>query len=595
MPSSTQDDLSWSELHRVRRAIVVVDVVESVRLMQADEAGTIERWRRLVHGVRAEVLPRFGGRMVKSLGDGMLLEFASALAAMSCALAIQAAARPVNEGKPADERLELRIGAHVADVVVDADDVYGAGVNLAARVAGLAQAGEVVVTDQLRDELGPGFDLHIQDLGHCYLKNLAQPVRAFRVAAADPGQRSWRPARHESMQPTIAVLPLSCMDDSPQTRVRLDLVASELIAALSLSGHWHVVSRLSSESLKGRPGSEQELAGFVGADYVIAGQGGESGGALHAQVVVSRAESGQVLWNERLSTPSGGKLEDDTQVAMRIAAAASSVILGQELRRGAHSSLPNLEAYAVLFQSISLMHRSSQEAVDQATRGLEYLIDRNPRAPEPRAWIAKCHVLRVAHGKHSNALEESARARDHVRRALDLQPEHALAWAVDGLVQMFINRDLEGAAASYALAIRANPNESLAWLFQSSIHAHRAQGQAALACVERAARLSPLDPLDHYFNGFTAWACIAAGDYARAEQHALRAMQSDCTHRPTFLTLAQAQALLGKHDLARKTAQRLVELIPGFTVSRYLAGFPGGETDFARMLGHTLRDIGVPA
>lgn len=596
MTQPTPEDASWPTLHRVRRAIVVVDVVESVRLMQANEADTIDRWRRFVREVRQNVLPQYGGRMVKSLGDGMLLEFGVGLAAVRAALAIQEALAPYNTNRAASELIELRVGGHVAEVVFDEDDMYGAGVNLAARVATLGTGSHVVVTAALRDELGPGFDLEIRDLGECYFKHVLAPVRSFRIGGTAADAFSGPLTKQSELRPTIAVLPLKVETSAHEVLVIAELFVHDLIGQLSQSGHWNVISQLSSQAMSGRSWTGAEIESLIGANYAISGCCRESAnGSTSIELTLANVSSGESLWTRRLVISADQLVQPDNDVTAEIAAAAGKSILGLEIGRASVRRLPTLEAHAILFQAISLMHRTSGDAVARAYQALEYLIDRHPRAPEARAWMAKCHVLRVANGQGADPKEESARARDHVRRALDTAPDHALALAMDGHVQMYIDRNLDGAEASYIAALEANPNESLAWLFRSSVHSHRAEGGAALACVERAARLSPLDPLDHYFNGFTAWACIAAGDYDRAEHHALRAMRSNCTHRPTYLTLTQAQSLLGKSAQARETAQQLQALIPDFTVTRYLTNFPGGESPFALMLAQSLRDVGIPA
>ncbi len=596
MTQPRQKDASWPDLHRVRRAIVVVDIVESVRLMQANEADTIDRWRRFVRDVRQNVLPKYGGRMVKSLGDGMLLEFGVGLAAVRAGLAIQLAIAPYNVNRTPSELIELRVGGHVAEVVIDDDDMYGAGVNLAARVATLGTGSHVVVTAALRDELGIGFELEIRDLGECYFKHVLAPVRSFCIGGAAADAFASLLIKQSELRPTIAVLPLAVETPTHEVQVIAEMFVHDLIGQLSQSGHWNVISQLSSQAMGGRSWTGAEIESLIGANYAITGSCREGGtGSTSIDLSLTNVASGESMWTRHLVVSSDQLVTPDNDVTAEIASAAGSSILGLEIGRATVRRLPTLEAHAILFQAISLMHRTNGDAVWRAYQALEYLIDRHPRAPEARAWMAKCHVLRVANGQGADPKEESARARDHLRRALDTAPDHALALAMDGHVQMYIDRNLDGADARYVAALEANPNESLAWLFRSSVHSHRAEGQAALACVERAARLSPLDPLDHYFNGFTAWACIAAGDYARAERHALRAMRSNCTHRPTYLTLTQAQALLGKTEEARETAQQLCSLIPDFTATRYLASFPGGESPFARMLAHTLRDVGVPA
>ena len=181
MTAATSEDVSWPELHRVRRAIVVVDVVESVRLMQANEADVIDRWRRFVAEVRTQVLPKHGGRMVKSLGDGMLLEFETVPTAVAAAFDIQRTVARYNDGYEPDAQIWLRAGGHVGDVTEDELDVYGPAVNLAARIATLAGPGQIAVSVEARDELASDVDAVLEDLGNCYFKHLVEPVRCFLV------------------------------------------------------------------------------------------------------------------------------------------------------------------------------------------------------------------------------------------------------------------------------------------------------------------------------------------------------------------------------------------------------------------------------
>ena len=191
-PASSE--AQWPTYRRASRTVVVVDLVESVRLIEQDEEDTVHRWQAIVSEVVATFLPRHGGRLVKSLGDGLMLEFETVPPAIQCALAMQSSANLANTGRPNDRWMCLRIGAHVADVIVDELDIYGSGVNLAARLTTLAGAGEIVVSANLREQLLPGLDADVEDLGDCFVKHLQKPVRAYRVGplGAQPGDHGRR-------------------------------------------------------------------------------------------------------------------------------------------------------------------------------------------------------------------------------------------------------------------------------------------------------------------------------------------------------------------------------------------------------------------
>ena len=241
-----------AETTRVVRTVLVVDVVESVRLIQADEEGTVQRWRSFVDHVVHQLLPSYEGRMVKSLGDGMMLEFPHVHGAIATAFAMQDACRSAEANIPQDRRLRLRIGIHVSPLIADQYDVYGHGVNLAARLTTLAGPDEIVVSADVRDQLTPALDADIEDLGECYVKHVEQPVRAFRVGA--PGEQPVieRGNLAEDLRATIAVIPFRPRALQATDDVLGQLLADEVISALSHSPEVNVISRLSTTAFQGR-------------------------------------------------------------------------------------------------------------------------------------------------------------------------------------------------------------------------------------------------------------------------------------------------------------------------------------------------------
>src|SRR5690349_10265316 len=191
------------------RAVLLADIVESVRLIEQDEVRVISRWLALVEHVKKEILPKYNGRLVKSLGDGMLMDFSDVRSAVSAAFAIQQASARSNEGLPAEQQILLRMGMEISDVIVEPDDLHGRGVNLAARLMSLAGPGEIVISAHARDQLTADLDADVEDLGDCFLRHVSQPVRAYRIGA--PGPRPViKPARSmDEIKPTIAVVPFA--------------------------------------------------------------------------------------------------------------------------------------------------------------------------------------------------------------------------------------------------------------------------------------------------------------------------------------------------------------------------------------------------
>lgn len=588
------DDTAAPQLQRERRAIVVVDVVESVRLMQADEAGVIDRWRRFVNEVRTGVLPPQEGRLVKSLGDGMLLEFANVPAAIGVALELHRRIAAYNLGRQALAALLLRIGVHSADVVVDELDVYGAGVNLAARLAGLAGPGETVVSAEVRDALVPGLHAEVEDLGECYLKHLAEPCRAFRVgpagmACAAPLQ-TLPAARAEH---SIAVVPLQGRGDIAAA-VYGEMIADGVIALLSRNRALRVISRLSTSRLKGFDDLGDAVRTHLGASYVLSGSCAIHGEQLLVMVELADTRSASVLWAERLRAPAADLFGDESHLVLDVAMGAHLAMLHAEVQRMRTQPYPNLDSFSLLMGSISLLHRASTADFQRAHDALTALAERAPRLAGPFAWKAMWHFLRLIRGLSPRPDEDRQRARQDAERALDNDASSAIALTLKGLVVGFLDRDLDQAEQLYAQALALNPNEALAWLFTCTLRSWQGRGAESAAAGERALQLSPLDPLRYYYDSLAAAGMLADHRYARAIELCERSLRANRLHTATHRVLIISQMLSGDEAGARRTARELLELEPQFTVSAYAARYPGQAAAHAADYAQALRSAGIP-
>ncbi len=579
---------------RARRAIAVVDIVESVRLMQEDEAGFIERWRQFVHAVRTEALPSHGGRLVKSLGDGMLLEFERAPQAVACVLDMLRLLGPVNEGCSDKTAIRLRSGVHAAEVTVDELDVYGAGVNLAARLATLAGPDEIVVSAIVRDTLLPGLDVELEDLGECFLKRIQTTVRAFRVCAQGRGGEATHAvgtvARAERTKPTLLVLPVWKGPSDTLAQV----VADDLVSNLARCDQWIVISRLSTMALSGRALDFETIRRSLGADFVVTCSVREHAGQARIRLELAEAEHGAAVWSVGFVALAAAVFAGECSALHEAVSKISNHVVARELAASQTLALPNLDAYVLLLRGIAQSHSASHDEFYRGGQVLNHLIDRHPRAPEPRAWMAKLHILELAQGWSDNASNTVLMARDHVARALDHGPEHALALAMRAHLAFYLDRDLDSAEQGCRQALAANPNEPLAWLFLSTVHAHRADGSQALQCIANAAAISPMDPLGYYFDGFRASAELATGDYAAASQSAARSIRGNRSHVPSYLTHAIACALAGHLDAARASGRAIGELMPSFSTARYVERYPGGASEQARRFGQALSMAHAP-
>jgi adenylate cyclase len=595
---------------RARRAMVVVDMVESVRLMAAHEDDVIERWRSFVTTVRTQLLPTWAGRLVKSLGDGLLLEFPDEKRALQASLALIEAIEPLNRDRPVQQRLDLRIGLHAADVVLDDLDVYGSGVNLAARLAGLAGPGQVVISQSAHQTLMKAdalpATLTVEDLGWCYVKHLDEPAHAFRLEPARPtlprmqvrpGMRSVQQEAEPAWEqpvPTVAVLTFTSSGKSDVDPVIAELLTEALQARLAACPGLRVISRRSSRALDEFSDSARQAHTQLNAQYVVRGRIHHVMDRLVAHAELLEAQHNRVAWAGHQAFQLSDLLEPDDHLSMNLATQLAGQIAEQQVRRAMTATLPTLDGNSLQFSASALMHQADREAFSRALALLEHLIDRYPRRPSPRAWAAMWYVLSVTRGVEHEPRRVADRALDHVHRALDHDPECSLALAMGGFVHCHLIQDLTAAEACLTQAVRLNPSEPWAWLFKSVVAAHRGQAENAWDWATRAAALSPLDPQRHYFDALRTSAAVAAGRYADAAVLARRALSVNPDHLPTLRGLAIAQVALGELEAARQTGRGILRVDPTFTLSGYLAAAPADGRETRSRYVEALLQAGLP-
>lgn len=584
-------------LPRQTKVLLVMDVVESVRIMEQNEDGFVQRWHHFVRETEQRLLPLHGGRLVKSLGDGLMLEFADAPGCVRAAFGLQALSQQSNAGVPQDQHMHLRVGAHLAEFVTDEHDIYGSDVNLTARIATLAGPGEIVVTAGVRDQLAAGLDADVEDLGECHLKHVKQTVRAYRVGPVGraPVVQRGSGTRLE-LRPTIAVIPFAMRSMEPGHEMLGEALADEVIAALSRTSELHVISRLSTTVFRERHEAVDDIRTHLGANYILAGTCRSMGDRLALFVELVDAKTTHVAWADNLKGQVSGIFDPDNELIARLVAAVSSSVMSQQLQQARSHALPTLEGYTLLLGSVASMHRTSLGDFERAKQMLEHLIDRSPRHPVPLAWLAKWYVMRGAQGWSPDPTKDAEFALYSTRRALDLDPDCSLALTIEGMVQSNLLKDLEKAKACHALALQKNPNESLAWLFTGIMHAFSGEGSEAFEACERALQLSPLDPLRYFYDALASSAAIAAGKYPIAITYALRSLRSNSMHLSSYRSLAIAQSLDGQVPQAQATVRKILELDPSFSISRFVARYPGTKTSpsYANHLAAALRDAGAP-
>ncbi len=580
-------------MNRSTKVLLVMDVVESVRLMEQDEDDFVRRWQQLVQQAEQQILPLHGGRIVKSLGDGLMLEFASAQGCLNAAFAIQQFGRNINEQLAPDRRMHLRMGAHLAEFVADKHDIYGTDVNLTARFATLAGPGDLVVSAELRDCIPTGLDADIEDLGECHLKHMLEPVQAYRAwPVGDKSLAATEKTEEPDFRPTIAVVPFDARSNEPEHFVIGELLADGVIAQLSRSADLRVISRLSTSAFRGRPDSMAEVETRLGASFLLSGSYVASGGRLLIFAQLSDARSDEVIWADRLSGDTQDLLQPQSELINNLATAAGRALVESEVKQSLAQPLPRLDSGSLLLGGISLMHRSSLRDFDRSRQVLEALLDRHNRSATPRAWLAKWYTLRVIRGLSSEPGKDSRLALEQTRRALDLSADNALSLAIEGYARCQLLGEASLAQIRIDEALKLNPNEPMAWLYKSVWSSMWAGSDDAVAEAEHASRLSPIDPLRYFFDVVLASAQTINGDFDQAEEFAKRSLRANRHHQPALRVLLQAQVESEKLEAAKETLQLLLLEAPGLTVSSYLS--MGSSTSKTRIrFAEVLRKMGV--
>lgn len=597
------------ELGKQRKTIVLVDMVESVRLMAENESSVVRSWQQFTRQVRDKVLPEHGGSLLRSLGDGLLLTFPDARSAVEASREIEKVMDGVNRDaislNPIANRIFLRTGVHVGEFLADDLDIYGHSVNVAARIMNLGGPGETILSADARGELTDGLDGEIEDLGDCYVKHIEEPVRAYRIRNA-PGMTTFPtggasdlPARRDYEMPTqttIAVIPFDARAIDPQHFAIGELIADGVIAQLSRTRELRVISRLSTTAFRGRNNSMRAIETHLGAAYALSGSYAVSGTSLLVSAELVTVSTGAVVWVERLTGSIGDLFQARSELCHAIVSACHRTILDSEAHSVLTQPLPTLASYSLLLGGIGLMHRSGANEFLRAREVLQALADRHSRHPLAHVWLAEWYVLRTTRGLAVDLKADAAIALDHTKRALDRDPQNALALAMQGFVYCHLAKDVEKAQAACEAAVLANESEPLAWLFKGMLHAFDGDGAQAYPAGLEAMRLSPIDPLRYYFDSLMSSISISAERYEDAIAAAQKALRANAIHLSTYRALALAQSLSGRIDEARQTLQKMRSLDPKFTLERFARNYPGRERvpAYLAKLLEALRVAGVP-
>jgi adenylate cyclase len=571
------------------RVVVITDVVESVRLMEQHEQEFLRAWFSVLQDLRREMLPRHGGHLAKSRGDGCLLVFDNAGAAVEVSMRLHEKAAQAGGSLP----IQLRTGIHLCQVVITELDVFGAGVNLAARLAELAEPGAILLSAAARAQVVDGLDIKIVDIGEHWLRHLSTPTRAYQVFDSRCQPPLPQVSRMDHL-PAIAVLPFASRDEGDPSITLGHAIADDLTAAMSCSALWRVISRLSTAACRGyEPGSH--LAQVLGVPYLVSGSYRRRGQALQLHVELCDARRDQVVWSDRFDLGIAELFSAQGQGLFEAVRRIARLVMDVEMGRASALPFSSLEDYSLYLSALALMYRLSRSDMERAGQLIDALRQRHRRSAEPLAMLSRWHALRMVQGLSDDPAQERQLAWDCARHAVDRDPFHAFALPMSALLAAQAGEPLDGALALARRALDMHPQEPMAGLAFAMVRGYQGDAAAFEYHCSQAVALSPLDPAIHVHMSMLASARLSAGRPEEAIDAAARALRSNATYTTAHLMMTAAQAMAGNIDAARESAARVLELEPDFSVSRYAAEFSGRCPPNMKQRKAALRSAGLPA
>lgn len=466
--------------------------------------------------------------------------------------------------------------------------------DVAARLGALCGPGQAMVSAGVAGQLIPALDGDVHDMGEKHLGIQFGAQRVYSLALDDAAQPGRLIQAVADLRPTVAVVPPAGLDHGGDSHALGDIVSDQLIAALSRSHVLNVISRLSTQALRQRGLSAQQVGRLLGAQFVVSGHCVRVAGRLRVQLEIADGLAGRVLGTCSAEDADHAALHSDSALVLSLVGDIARTVLQQELQTARTMALPSLSSHTLLLAGIGLLFRLAPSDFSLAYRALDEVRRRAPRHAAPLAWLARWHLFRLVQGGNHDRQADGRSALELAQRALDLDPDSSLALTMLATTHVSWVRDLDRAAQLCDTALSINPNESLAWLQRGNIRSFSGDGTSALACAQRAVSLSPLDPARHYYLSLMASAALTAQDYERAIQAAREALQLNHAHVSSHRVLVIAQQLSGRHDEARESARQLMLLEPHLTMARYVAQSPGARSGLADTFGRALRDAGVP-
>ena len=558
--------------------MLAADVAGYSRLMGRDEEGTLARLKKFRRILVDPTISAHRGRIVKTTGDGILVEFASAVDAARCANEVQRGMAEQNGNVSQDVRIEFRIGIHVGDIIIDDNDIFGDGVNIAARLEGISEPGGVCISDDAQRQIRGKVDIAFDDMGQQTLKNIAEPMRAWRMqigkAPAPVPSRHFPTGSEPPLalpdKPSIAVLPFQNMSGDPEQEYFADGMVEEIITALSRFRSLFVIARNSSFTYKGRAVDIKQVGRELGVRYVLEGSVRKSAATVRITGQLIDAATRAHLWADKFE----GRLTDifalQDEVTEKVVAAIQPKMRLTEIELAARRRPDNLSAYDLYLRALPRYYSMTKDGLADALQLLHRALDIDARYGAAALLAASAIGYNVAQGWSTDVKSDYAESTRLGRLALEIDENDSETLAQMGRGTAAFTDDYASAADFVNRAVVLNPNAASAWNHRGWVYRYIGGPKEALLSFERAIRLSPLDPMLYDTYTGVASTFITVGRFDEAVSEAKKALRQNPLFTSAYRCLAAALAYLGRDAEAKEAAARLLEIEPNFRISKWV-------------------------
>lgn len=578
-----------TRLQRRLAAILAADVVGYSRLMEQDEAGTLSRLKTMRQAIVEPGIARHGGRIVKLMGDGTLVEFASAVDAVACAVEIQAQLAESGASEPEAQRIRFRIGINVGDVIIDGDDLYGDGVNIAARIEAMAEPDGVLVSRSVADQVRDKLPLRLASLGEHTVKNIERPIEVFRVVAASEPEAAASAVRRVE-KPAIAVLAFTNMSGDAEQEYFSDGISEDIITDLSKLSELHVIARNSSFVYKRSPVSIPEIAKALGVGYVLEGSVRRAGTRVRVTAQLIDAATGGHVWAERWDRDLIDIFAVQDELTREIVAALKLTLTAEEKRRQAGRRTIDVEAYNLFLRAREHVWLETRAGNISARELLAHAIAILPDYAAAHAYVGFTHIIDYINGWGGSPEQSLEAGLELAQRALALDGDEAVAHFVIGGVWLW-RRDFAGARQALERCLALVPNWIRAKMQLARIEIFDGDPTTAIANLERAMRLDPTHP--DLALQFLAEARLLLGEYEEAVAVLAKRLARNPDATSAHVLMAAACGHLGRYAEGRTAWQEVLRLDPGYSIERQRRVVPYRDPAAFEIRVDGLRKLGV--